>query len=337
MTRRTTLVLAALVALAIPGCATGGATDQQAGIVVPAGLTAFEDLAAAIDGFDGVARLETIATLESKSGEREQVSHLTAVRYPNGDQSVETGLGADALRYLSVGGAFYGDVGNGWEEMPDLADSLQEQLTGLLGLDPDARATLTETAIGYVATLTAESAESTVTFTLDEDRTLVAVALISNEPGGDILWIDTTVTYPTAAAPLTVPADAPTASAEGAGSAADRTAAEVTLRDAAAEVERLLTGRRVAAVSIDMVAQALVDNGVYVDIETAFDPWSLGFANDGTRIELVTSDGSGTCLHVTLSAEETSTITSDGQGASTDLGFACGTTISHTGPLLGES
>lgn len=104
--------------------------------------------------------------------------------------------------------------------------------------------------------------------------------------------------------------------------------ARTTLAEGAAAIRALLEHTPLDQVDVDMVADAVDHLSIIVEDGVAYDVYTLGYANDGNRIELVASDGKANRVSVTIGPDgTTSPITVDRHGNAELGGFVCRTAI----------
>lgn len=315
------------------GARSSSNTSSEPGVVLEQGLTSVQQIFDRIENHDMVIQVDQT---EFYPDDTDVTTRFTF--WPNGDATY-TSL---AVHAYHVSGNHYEcapeEPGNPCYYMPValgdvdlsalspfLAPRTPTQATNDDG-SPSSTAAGTLTARGskYVFEDQAQQEDDRVEFKLDNARRLVEVRA-HNHFGHLVV---STISYPGTVANPTAPA--------GAKDYAEFTGkvATATLQSGIDVMARLLGDVGVIAdVTAKVFDEAMM--GTFVEVERSYDAQGVGFANDGTTIELVSSDGIGHCYRVTITQAGASAITSDTNGAPSDLGaVTCSTTITHVGEDL---
>lgn len=290
------------------------------GIVLPEGLSDPSALRAALTSYAGYVVVDTETTAP---GAGLVTSYMET--HPDGSMLVTyaSPQGSSSMLRLADGTEYTDESGNGqWvkESIPSYPTA--EQIFGLTFDDVSGQDSLEATADGYIYNAGAGNGMSFQLF-VDDNRVLTKAELLSAD---GTTSSTARFSYPENLEPLA----APTNSVNRAE--LNLIQAEATLRTAAATV--LGSGTALGGYSADMLRAALQGDNMYVEIENSYDPYTVGFANDGTKVELVVSDGLANCIRTTLTGTTTGDIITDQAGAMSDLGFTCGTSVVHSGPGL---
>lgn len=291
------------------------------GLVLPEGIKDPAGLAAALRDYSGYVVVDTETTPVDGPKVVSRVEW-----HPDGSRTMSySSPSTYAYRKLADGTMFTDQDGTGnWVKEPQTFWP-EEGIFGMVFNDVAGEDSVEATATGYLYHFNGAVDFPVTEFVVNQDRVLVQMI----ESGAEGTPFSTsTFSYPETL-PTVVAPDNYVDRADLNGPLAEN-----TLREAAAAVTAV--GIPTGEITADMLTAELMrtnpDMNAFVDIEMSYDTATVGFANNGTSIELVVSDGIANCYRTTITGELSSGIVTDQNGAMSDLGFTCGTTIVNNGP-----